>query len=67
MDELVWLSAAEQASEKYLGNPDAPGALSQVLKDSAEFMIEQGEIPSAPDLQSYENALFNQAVADLSA
>ena len=66
MDELVWLSAEEQASEKYLGTPDAPGAFSQVLKDSAEFMVEQDEIPSAPDLQAYKDALFNQAVANLS-
>lgn len=67
MDELVWLSAEEQASEKYLGTPAAPGALSQVLKDSAEFMVDQGEISSAPNLQTYKEALFNQAVADLSA
>jgi taurine transport system substrate-binding protein len=64
MDELVWLSAEEQASEKYLGTPDAPGAMSQVLKDSAEFMVEQGAIPSAPDLEAYKAALFNQAVAN---
>lgn len=67
MDELIWLSAEEQASEQYLGTPEDPGAFSQVLKDSADFMVEQGEIPSAPDLQAYEEALFNQAVADLRA
>ena len=64
MDELVWLSAEEQASDKYLGAPDAPGSISQVLKDSAEFMVEQGAISSAPDLEVYQDALFNQAVAD---
>ena len=63
MDELVWLDAAEQASDKYLGTPDAPGAMSQVLKDSAEFMVEQDAIPSAPDLEAYKAALYNQAVA----
>ena len=65
MDELVWLSAEEQASEKYLGTPNIAGSFSQVLKDSAEFMVEQGEIASAPDLQVYEGAVFNQAVASL--
>ena len=63
MDKLVWLNAEEQASEKYLGVPDAPGALSQVLKDSAEFMVDQKAISTAPDLASYKTAIFNQAVA----
>ncbi|MDJ0708185.1 MAG: ABC transporter substrate-binding protein [Leptolyngbyaceae cyanobacterium MO_188.B28] len=64
MDQLVWLNAGEQASPQYLGVPDAPGALSQVLKDSAEFMVEQGDISAAPDLDAYKASLFNRAVAD---
>lgn len=64
MDQLVWLNAKEQASEKYLGTPDAPGAFSQVLKDSAEFMVGQAAIPSAPDLKAYKEALFNKPVTD---
>lgn len=64
MDALIWLSAEEQQSEKYLGTPEAPGALSQVLKDSAEFMVEQEAIPSAPELQTYQEALYNQAIID---
>ncbi|MGB3494640.1 MAG: ABC transporter substrate-binding protein [Elainellaceae cyanobacterium] len=64
MNELVWLSAEEQASDKYLGTPEAPGAMSQVMKDSAEFMVEQGAIASAPDLDAYKAAMFNKAVAD---
>ncbi|MEL6765069.1 MAG: ABC transporter substrate-binding protein, partial [Cyanobacteria bacterium J06607_6] len=66
MNELVWVSADEQASEAYLGTPDAPGAMAQVMKDSAEFMVEQGAIPSAPDLEAYEAAIFNEAVANAS-
>lgn len=62
MNELVWLSAEDQRSEKYLGTPDAPGELSQILKDSAEFMVDQGAIASAPDLQSYQQALLRNAI-----
>ena len=62
MSELVWLTAEEQRSEKYLGTPDAPGALAQVLKESAEFMVEQGEISAAPELERYQQALFSQAI-----
>ena len=63
MNELVWLDAGEQASASYLGTPEAPGALSQVLKDSAEFMVAQEAIPSAPEVAAYEKALFNAPVA----
>ncbi|MGD1899025.1 MAG: ABC transporter substrate-binding protein [Phormidesmis sp.] len=63
MNELVWVSAEEQASEKYLGTPEAPGAMAQVLKDSAEFMVKQEAIESAPEVDAYNKALFNQAVA----
>ncbi len=67
MNELAWLDAAEQASPKYLGTPDAPGKLSQVLKDSAEFMVGQKALPSAPDIEAYKAALFNAPVAANSA
>ncbi len=64
MDDLIWLNATEQASAKYLGTPEAPGALSQVLKDSAEFMVAQDAIPAAPpNIDAYKAALYNQAVA----
>ena len=63
MGELVWLSAEEQRSEKYMGTPEAPGALSQVLKDSGEFMAAQGELPSVPDLKVYEKALLREAIS----
>ncbi|MEO1386395.1 MAG: ABC transporter substrate-binding protein [Cyanobacteria bacterium J06634_6] len=62
MNELVWVSADEQAGEKYLGTPEAPGAMAQVLKDSAEFMVKQDAIESAPDIEAYNKALFNKAV-----
>ena len=62
MNELVWVSAEEQAGADFLGTPEAPGAMSQVLKDSAEFMVKQEAIPSAPDIDVYNKALFNAAV-----
>lgn len=62
MNELVWLSAKEQASIKYLGTSDAPGALGKVLLESAEFMVTQGAIEQAPELASYNAAIYNSAV-----
>ncbi len=62
MDELVWLSAEEQASPKYLGTADKPGSLAKVLKESAEFMVTQGAIEAAPELEIYKGALYSDAV-----
>lgn len=62
MDELVWLDASEQASAKYLGTSELPGALAKVLKESAEFMVTQGAIPQAPDLSTYTDAIYQEAV-----
>ena len=62
MQELIWLSAEEQASAKYLGTPDQPGALAKVLRESAEFMVTQGAIEQAPDLETYKDAIYSSAV-----
>ncbi|MEL7332747.1 MAG: taurine ABC transporter substrate-binding protein, partial [Cyanobacteria bacterium J06560_2] len=64
MNELVWVSADEQASAEFLGTPEAPGAMAQVFKDSAEFMVKQEAIPSAPDIEAYNKAIFNDAVSN---
>ncbi|MEL6332563.1 MAG: ABC transporter substrate-binding protein [Cyanobacteria bacterium J06633_23] len=65
MNELVWLNAEEQGSGKYMGTVDTPGALSQVLKDSADFLVDQGVLLSAPDVEAYQGALYHQAIANV--
>ena len=62
MDELVWLSAEEQASAKYLGTPNQSGALAKVLRESAKFMVSQGTIDQAPKLETYNGAIYSDAV-----
>ncbi|MBQ1080653.1 ABC transporter substrate-binding protein [Nocardiopsis sp. B62] len=57
VDQLVFLSAQEQASADYLGTGDDPGALAGYLRLTAEFLAEQGEIDTAPDTADFENAL----------
>ncbi|MBD2102983.1 aliphatic sulfonate ABC transporter substrate-binding protein [Leptolyngbya sp. FACHB-261] len=60
MNELVWLNASEQADGKFLGTPNSAGAFAQVLKESADFMVAQKAIPSAPDLATYQQAIRNE-------
>ncbi len=60
IEKLIWLTSEEQADPKYLGTPEQPGAFAQVLKDSADFMVTQKTIKSAPDLKTYESIIRNE-------
>jgi taurine transport system substrate-binding protein len=63
MKQVVWLSAAEQASGKYLGSVEKPGAFANVLRDSAAFMKAQGALPGVPDLESFKAGIYSGGVA----
>lgn len=62
MKQVIWLDAAEQADPKYLGTPDQPGAFAKVLKDSADFMVTQKAIGSAPELQTYQKSIHKEVL-----
>ncbi|MDR2098189.1 MAG: ABC transporter substrate-binding protein [Spirochaetaceae bacterium] len=53
----VWLSASEQLSSKYLGSGGAPGALSDALKKTADFLVEQQSIKESPDISVFQKAV----------
>ncbi|MBD2058016.1 ABC transporter substrate-binding protein [Oculatella sp. FACHB-28] len=57
MEQLIWLDSSEQAKAEYLGSADQPGAFAEVLKSSADFMVTQGAIATAPDLDTYKQRL----------
>jgi taurine transport system substrate-binding protein len=59
MKQLVWLSSSEQASDKYLGSVEKPGAFASVLRDSAAFMKAQGALPGVPDLESFKAGIYS--------
>lgn len=54
MKGLIWLDAKEQISSDYLGTSDKIGALGDTLKETGDFMKDQKEIPSSPDLEAYQ-------------
>lgn len=60
MDQLIWLNAKEQASEKYLG-----GAFAEVLKDTADFLVDQKSISSAPELDAFKAGIDSQFVESI--
>ena len=59
MNKLIWLTSAEQADAKYLGQPGEIGNFAGVLEESAKFMVTQKNISSAPSLETYKSAIRN--------
>jgi len=58
MKQLVWLTSAEQADAKYLGSEKDKSGFADVLKQTGEFLVEQKQIPSAPELSVYQEAIL---------
>jgi taurine transport system substrate-binding protein len=56
--ESIWLDSSEQADAKYLGTASQPGATAKALKDTADFMVTQKAIPSAPDQDTYQKSIL---------
>ena len=44
----------EQLSEAYFGEDGESGNIAQILKQSADFLVEQGSIDEAPELSAFE-------------
>ena len=60
MDQLIWLNASEQASEQYLG-----GAFAEVLKDTADFLVDQKSIADAPELDAFKSGIDSSFVESI--
>lgn len=58
--ELVWLSSKEQTGAAYLGSSTTKGGLAKTLKATADFLVAQKVIDSAPELSVFEAALLPQ-------
>jgi len=58
MKEYDFVPPAEQASPAWLGGTAAePGKFAHVLKDTADFLVEQRSIKSAPELKTFQQAI----------
>lgn len=55
--ELIWLSAQEEISDKYFGSSAKKGNLANVLKATADFLVEQKAIEKAPAQDVFEKAI----------
>lgn len=64
MNELIWLSAQDQISSKYLGTSSSKGDFAKTLKDTADFLVKQKSIESAPDLSKFQDAVDPKFIED---
>ncbi len=60
MNKLIWLTSAEQSGGEYFGKPDNVGNFAKVLEESAQFMVLQKNIPTAPELKVFQTAIRNE-------
>jgi taurine transport system substrate-binding protein len=53
----IWVSGEDQLTADYLGTAGSKGKLADTLKTIADFHAEQGNLSSAPDLATFQNAI----------
>ncbi|MBB3908551.1 MULTISPECIES: taurine ABC transporter substrate-binding protein [Anoxybacillaceae] len=58
MKQIIWLDASQQ--KDFFGEPNQPGKLAKILKDTGDFMAKQKNIPSSPSLDVYQKALLSE-------
>lgn len=62
MNSLVLLTGEEHLSSSFMGTEGNIGALASVLKATADFLVEQKTIKSAPDVNFFKNALHPEYI-----
>lgn len=60
--DFTYLSGEEQITDAYLGTKDAKGKLAETLKATADFLVEQGSIDSAPELNVFEDGITGEFI-----
>jgi len=58
-DGFEWILGEDQLKEEYLG-----GHIAEVLKDTADFLVEQGSIKEAPDLETFQQHVNTSYLED---
>ncbi len=64
VDGFVYPTGQEQLGADYLGDSSKVGAMAQVLKDTADFLVEQGSISAAPELSVFEDSVTGKYIEE---
>ncbi|MFJ8759003.1 ABC transporter substrate-binding protein [Streptomyces cyaneofuscatus] len=60
----IFLTPAEQADAKWLGTPGKVGGLADNLHSAAQFLVDQKQIDSAPDLDKLRKSIYVEGLTD---
>ncbi|MEV7640516.1 ABC transporter substrate-binding protein [Streptomyces rubiginosohelvolus] len=60
----IFLKPAEQADAKWLGTPGKAGGLADNLHSAAQFLVDQKQIDSAPDIEALRKAIHAEGLSD---
>jgi taurine transport system substrate-binding protein len=63
LEEYDFVSLKDQLGPNWLGLPGQPGKFAEVLKRTADFLVEQKSIRSAPALAAFQNAIDTKYLA----
>jgi taurine transport system substrate-binding protein len=63
MNEYDFVPFKTQLSAAWLGEPGKPGKFDAVLKRTADFLVEQKSIRSAPALAAFDKGIDTSALA----
>ncbi|SDE82777.1 taurine transport system substrate-binding protein [Fontibacillus panacisegetis] len=61
-NDLIWLPASEQISVQYFGTGDSKGDLANILKSTADFLVEQKALEKAPELEAFQKGINSRYI-----
>ena len=62
VEDFTYPSAEEQITDAYLGTKEKKGELAQTLKNTADFLKEQGSVENVPELSVFEDSVTGEFV-----
>ena len=65
LQQGYYLRPDEIASAEWLGTDGEPGAIAVNLQDASQFLADQGQIPAAAPLSTFEDAVYTRGLPDV--
>ncbi|MGU3437916.1 ABC transporter substrate-binding protein [Actinomycetes bacterium M1A6_2h] len=62
LSQGVFLTKDQLTSDEWLGTDGNPGNIADNLYSAAEFLAEQQQIPAAPDLSTFQSAIYTKGL-----
>jgi taurine transport system substrate-binding protein len=62
LKQTVFLTAEQMASEQWLGTDGRPGGIAVYLQNNSQFLVDEQQIPIAPPLQTFQNAIYTKGL-----